>query len=67
VVQVRVDRAAPPPGEDGEPPRNVEAGTALVYVDVEGSGSVAELVAELSEFEELLSVSSLRGDDDGGD
>jgi putative Mg2+ transporter-C (MgtC) family protein len=67
VVQVRVDRAAPPPDDDGAPPRTGEAGTALVYVDVEGSGSVAGLVAELSEFEELLSVSSLRRDDDGGD
>jgi putative Mg2+ transporter-C (MgtC) family protein len=59
VVQVRVDRAAPRP-EDEVSLRRSEAGTALVYVDIEGSGSVPRLVAELSELEELLSVSSLK-------
>jgi putative Mg2+ transporter-C (MgtC) family protein len=59
VVQVRVDRAAVHPEETRDEP-SPEAGTALVYVDIEGTGSVHRLVAELSEFEELLSVSSIR-------
>ncbi|KIF73104.1 magnesium transporter MgtC [Streptomyces sp. 150FB] len=62
VVQVRVDRAAVHPDEIGEEP-SPEAGTALVYVDIEGTGSVHQLVAELSEFEELLSVSSIRDEE----
>ena len=61
VVQVRVDRAAPRPVEGGEP-LPAEAGTALVYVDIEGAGSIPQLVAGLSEFEELLSISSIRGE-----
>lgn len=61
VVQVRVDRAARRPGGEGDGAEDhPEAGTALVYVDIAGTGSVHRLVAELSEFEELLSVSSIK-------
>ncbi|SFE75863.1 putative Mg2+ transporter-C (MgtC) family protein [Actinacidiphila alni] len=57
VVQVRVDRAARHPDDEDAPAP--EAGTALVAVDVEGTTDPARLVAELADFPELLSVSSV--------
>ncbi|MFF7154147.1 MgtC/SapB family protein [Streptomyces sp. NPDC008139] len=62
VVQVRVDRAAQHPDDENWHP--TEGGTALVAVDVEGTGSPEHLVAGLSEFEELLSVSSVADESD---
>ncbi|WP_327293707.1 MULTISPECIES: MgtC/SapB family protein [unclassified Streptomyces] len=61
VVQVRVDRADGKAPEDTEL-RHDEAGTAFVHMDIEGTGSVHQLVAELSEFEGVLSVSSVKGE-----
>ncbi|MEU6848532.1 MgtC/SapB family protein [Actinacidiphila alni] len=57
VVQVRVDRAARHPDDEDAPAP--EAGTALVAVDIEGTTDPARLVAELADFPELLSVSSV--------
>ncbi|WP_328535442.1 MgtC/SapB family protein [Streptomyces sp. NBC_00344] len=59
VVQVRVDHPA------GTSPRETEAGhdeagTVFVQLDVEGTGSVHQLVAELSEFDDVLSISSIK-------
>lgn len=61
VVQVRVDRSDEKAPQDTEL-RHDEAGTAFVHMDVEGTGSVHQLVAELSEFEGVLSVSSVKGE-----
>ncbi|WP_233518051.1 MgtC/SapB family protein [Streptomyces corynorhini] len=61
VARIRVDRAAARPADQDEQ-EGLHAGTALVYVDVEGTGNVHQLVAEVAEFDEVLSVSSLEAD-----
>ncbi|MFJ5226836.1 MgtC/SapB family protein [Streptomyces sp. NPDC088400] len=62
VLRIRVDRAGRTVDVDEEEAEPEDARTALVYVDIEGTGSVYQLVAEIAEFEEVLSVSSLRSE-----
>ncbi|MGW2262164.1 MgtC/SapB family protein [Streptomyces sp. NPDC001780] len=63
VVRIRVDRAAGDPDEEQRPAVDpADARTATVYVDIEGTGSVPRLVAEIADFGEVFSVSSLRSE-----
>ncbi|MEV6793409.1 MgtC/SapB family protein [Streptomyces sp. NPDC051320] len=66
VLQVRVDRpdgkSPPDSAHRSDEDDTVAAGTVFVQLDIEGTADVHRLVAELSEFDDVLSVSSLKGE-----